>query len=49
MIRKTLHEKPPEGTHWSQRLMARETGLHHSQIGRIWKSHGMAIIPSPVS
>ena len=22
VIRRTLHEKPPQGTHWSQRLMA---------------------------
>ena len=41
VIRRTLHETPPEGTHWSQRLMSQETGLHHSQIGRIWKAHGI--------
>jgi transposase len=41
VIHKTLHEEPPEGTHWSQRLMAREVELHHSQIGRIWKAHGI--------
>ncbi|HXV73043.1 MAG TPA: IS630 family transposase [Acidimicrobiia bacterium] len=41
VIRKTLHEAPPEGTHWSQRLMATETGLHHSQVGRIWRAHGI--------
>ncbi len=41
VIRKTLHEKPPHGTHWSTRRMAPETGLHHSQIARIWKAHGL--------
>ena len=41
VIDRTLHTKPPEGTHWSQRLMAEEMGLHHSQIGRIWKTHGI--------
>lgn len=42
VIDRTLHETPPDGgTHWSQRLMAQETGLHHSQIGRIWKAHGL--------
>lgn len=39
IVRKTLQEKPPEGTHWSTRLMAKATGLHHSQIARIWKAH----------
>lgn len=41
VVRKTLQEKPSQGTHWSTRLMAAETGLHHSQIGRIWKAHGI--------
>ena len=41
VVHKTLHEAPPEGTHWSQRLMASVTELHHSQIGRIWKAHGI--------
>lgn len=41
VVHKTLHEAPPEGTHWSQRLMARASGLHHSQVGRIWKAHGI--------
>lgn len=41
IIHRTLHVKPPEGTHWSQRLMAQEAGLHHSQIGRVWKAHGI--------
>jgi transposase len=41
VVRRTLHERPPEGTHWSQRLMAGVTGMHHSQIGRIWRAHGI--------
>lgn len=41
VVRMTLHEQPPEGTHWSQRLMAQVSGLHHSQVGRIWKAHGI--------
>jgi transposase len=41
VIRRTLHERPPQGTHWSTRLMAAETGLHHSQVARIWKTHGI--------
>ena len=36
VIRKTLEEKPPEGTHWSSRLLGNIMGLHHSQVSRIW-------------
>ena len=39
VIRRTLEEKPPQATHWSTRLMAEVTDLHHSQVGRIWKAH----------
>ena len=41
IVRKTLHEEPPSGTHWSCRLMAKEVGLHPSTISRIWRSHGL--------
>ena len=41
IVRRTLEEKPPRGTHWSTRLMAECMGLHHSQVGRIWKAHGL--------
>src|SRR5690606_12116685 len=41
VVTKTLQEKPPLGTHWSTRIMAQETGLHHSQVARIWKAHGL--------
>ena len=37
----TLEEKPPRGTHWSTRLMAECMGIHHSQVRRIWKAHGL--------
>ncbi len=39
VVRRTLEEKPPQGTHWSTRLMAEVIGLHHSQVARIWKAH----------
>lgn len=39
VVRRTLEEKPPQGTHWSTRLMAEVMGLHHSQVARIWKAH----------
>ncbi len=39
VVRRTLEEKPPEGTHWSSRLLGEVVGLHHSQITRIWAAH----------
>jgi transposase len=39
VVRRTLEEKPPQGTHWSSRLLAKVMGLHHSQITRIWAAH----------
>lgn len=41
VIRKTLHEKPGNATHWSRSSMAVVTGLSDSTIGRIWKIHGL--------
>jgi transposase len=41
VVRKTLEEKVPRGTHWSTRLMAKQTGLHPTQISRIWRAHGL--------
>ena len=41
VVEKTTQEDPPQGTHWSTRIMAKETGLHHSQVARIWRGHGL--------
>ncbi len=41
IVRGTLEEAPPRGTHWSTRLMAGAAGLHHSQVARIWRAHGL--------
>jgi len=41
IVDKTLHEKPPNGTHWSTRIMAAEVGLDPSTVWRIWKAHGL--------
>jgi transposase len=41
IVRITIQEEPPDATHWSTRLLARRVGLHHSQVGRIWKAHGL--------
>jgi transposase len=39
VVEKTLHSKPKNATHWSVRLMARETGLSRATIQRIWSKH----------
>jgi transposase len=43
IVERTLHTKPPAevATHWSTRLMAEATGLHHATIARIWRAHGL--------
>jgi transposase len=37
----TLNEKPPAGTHWSVRKLAKAVGLSHSSVQRIWAAHGL--------
>ena len=41
VVRRTLEEDPASGTHWSTRLMAPAAGLHHGQVARIWRAHGL--------
>ncbi len=43
IVHRTLHTSPPAdcGTHWSTRLMAQVSGLHHATIARIWRAHGL--------
>ena len=41
IVKKTMMEKPAGATHWSQRTMARATGLSPVTIGRIWQAHGL--------
>jgi transposase len=42
VIRLTQQAPPAgNGTHWSTRLLAPVTGLSHSSVARIWKSHGL--------
>src|SRR4029078_863787 len=35
----TLHEKPPNATHWSERTMAAEAGIEPSSVHKIWRAH----------
>ncbi|NRC57026.1 IS630 family transposase [Mesorhizobium sediminum] len=41
VVHMTLHEKPPNATHWSLRSMARATGISYSSVQRIWQAHGL--------
>lgn len=42
IVAKTLKDPPPDGgTHWSTRLMARETGWHQATISRLWRANGL--------
>lgn len=41
VVDKTLHEKPPAGTHWSIRKMAAAVGISYTSVQRIWKAHGL--------
>src|ERR1700745_3485497 len=40
-VTKTLEAMPANGTHWSTRLMAQETGLSQNAIVRIWHAFGL--------
>ncbi len=41
IIERTLHHKPRDATHWSIRSMAKETGLSHTTVRRIWAAFGL--------
>ena len=41
VVHMTLNAKPPAGTHWSVRKLARAVGLSHSSVQRIWAAHGL--------
>lgn len=38
----TLETSPKGATHWSTRLMAKQTGISQSSVGRIWRAFGLA-------
>jgi transposase len=41
LVHRTLTTSPPTGTHWSTRLMAKETGLQPTLVARVWRAHGI--------
>src|SRR6186713_1786255 len=42
VVHMTLHEKPPNATHWSLRSMATAADISYSSVQRIWRAHGIA-------
>jgi transposase len=41
VLAKTFQEPPPQGRHWTTRLMAKELGLTQNAVLRIWKTFGV--------
>lgn len=41
VVKRTLETSPPDATHWSIRSMAREVGLSHTTVRRIWQAFGL--------
>lgn len=41
VVTKTLESMPAQGTHWTTRLMAKESGLSQNTIVRIWHTFGL--------
>src|ERR1700757_795264 len=41
VVHMTLHEKPPNATHWSLRSMAAAAGISYSSVQRIWHAPGV--------
>ncbi len=41
IVTKTLESTPKGRTHWSTRSMAKQAGISHSSIGRIWRAFGL--------
>jgi transposase len=41
ILAKTIHERPKGRAHWSTRALAREVGVSHSTVRRVWKRYGI--------
>lgn len=42
IVRRAQEDAPPEGTHWTTRLMAEQMGVSKSHVWRVWQAHGIA-------
>ena len=41
IVNATLHTTPPDATHWSTRTMAKNQGVGHATVQRIWKQYNL--------
>ena len=41
IVKRTAQEKPKHATHWSARMLAKEIGVGHTTVQRVWKEHGL--------
>jgi transposase len=41
VVHMTLHELPPDATHWSARRLAKAVGIGHGAVQKIWAAHGL--------
>ncbi len=41
VVEKTVKERPANATHWSVRTMAKEIGISHTSVQRIWAEHNL--------
>jgi len=41
IVERTLHTRPPDATHWSTRTLAKEVGVSHVTVARVWEAHGL--------
>jgi transposase len=42
ILRVTLHTKPPNGSPWTTRTLARSLHVSHMLVHRVWKAHGIS-------
>jgi transposase len=41
VVHLTLHQLPPNATHWSARRLAQAVGIGHGAVQKIWAAHGL--------
>ena len=41
VVEKTVQERPVNATHWRVRTMAKEMGISHTSVQRIWAEHDL--------
>ena len=41
IVTMTAEEKPANATHWSARMLAKQAGVGHTTVQRVWKEYGL--------